>query len=388
MDGVPDMQYQIDPSMFKKKQNPEFLEHVFKELAQQQANPNQPQIAEYGSYLYDNGGPTNPPRKYEEGIRYVDPNKTGLLNLKFTPKGGAYEEIDGKYYRYAFTTDKDKINYDPTKGKDIKQDYTLDASESMSIKDKEKYDNRYADQMYAAEEERIKSLAEDGFDASGNYADWRAKGFSNADEYYNYLQEQGLEYDLLENYMTAAEFTGLPAAARVINDPIGTAKGVGNTFLDLGYLTSDPTSIATIAQGNYANPLTGKPLGTDLTKALDATVLAGPLAKGLGLGVKYGTRLGQNVYKVNPFATNLAKNVRRDNLYARQIYGDDAFESFKQQGFWEDPTKSLLKNVTKEPYTQNVSGGRGEIIKGISNRNKSGTGLYYDDPYFSQGRLW
>jgi len=56
MDGVPDMQYQIDPSIFKKKQNPEFLEHVFKELAQQQANPNQPQIAKYGSYLYDNGG--------------------------------------------------------------------------------------------------------------------------------------------------------------------------------------------------------------------------------------------------------------------------------------------------------------------------------------------
>lgn len=265
------------------------------------------QIAEYGSYLYDNGGPTDPPRKYEEGIRYVDPNNTGLLNLKFTPKGGAYEEIDGKYYRYKFTTDKDKINYDPTEGIDWNPDYTLDGSGSMSVEDKEKYDNRYANQMYAGEEERINSLAEDGFDASGNYADWRAKGFSSADEYYNYLQTGVKPTELagmaLKGAGIAADELFINPVKRIASDPIGTLGSIGNTTADVvsffnpwSYgsaeplmqymgesLVGDDFELPPFGYQTDGTNVFGTPYWTDNQLALDATVVL-PSLKFIGKG--------------------------------------------------------------------------------------------------------
>jgi hypothetical protein len=41
-------------------------------------------------------------RTYEEEIRYVDPNDTGGMDIKFTGRGGAYIEENGKYYRLKF----------------------------------------------------------------------------------------------------------------------------------------------------------------------------------------------------------------------------------------------------------------------------------------------
>jgi hypothetical protein len=372
-DGKPDYNYDLDWDV----PDPKFIEKIFKEYAEE------PTIPDAGQLPRAQGGmekkiQEDKSRVYEDGIRYVDPNNTGPLNLKFTTNGGAYEEIDGKYYKYKFTTDKDKINYDPTEGIDWNPDLTLDASGSMSVEEKEKYDNRYADQMYKGLEERKQSLAEDGFDSEGNYAAWRDKGYSSADDYYDMMGDQG-KYSYASMAKDMAELT----AKKIKNDPMGALHigldGLGMTpglgiipdminagiyglegdWENMGWSSSAAIPFAglfttpskyvkkaynKIATGNSIIPRAWKSGvdGVSNFKQFDKL-------KGVSLTKQEAELLQKWQYSSYANRMTTAERTQLDNLIKKYNLGDQIIEApiTRIQGYQGDPTKFSTKYGTE-----------------------------------------
>lgn len=134
----------------------------------------------------------------------------------------------------------------------------------------------------------------------------------------------------------AAETTGIPAAYRISQDPMGTLEGVYNTAADAAYLNSLQGMInlyqGTLGDGefNSTNPFTGKQYGSGLEQTGD--VLS--VVPGIGIagrGIKQGAKsLLKNVPKVanktktlknllNSDVSTVILNARKENVIRDKI---------------------------------------------------------------------
>ena len=93
----------------------------------------------------------------------------------------------------------------------------------------------------------------------------------------------------------------------------------------------------------------------------------------------------RNAYKLNPRGFDLEKYISENQLEARQIFGDAAFESFKKYGPSTQPGVSEMDQflqMLKLPEAKVNIGRTNESLKLLDLSNK------YEFPYFSKGSLW
>ena len=93
----------------------------------------------------------------------------------------------------------------------------------------------------------------------------------------------------------------------------------------------------------------------------------------------------RNAWKLNPRSFNLPKQIAKENTPVRQIYGDEALESFKQYGPSTQPDVSQydqFMQFAKMKGDNVLHSGTGETMNIASLGNK------YPYPYFSQGSKW
>ena len=93
----------------------------------------------------------------------------------------------------------------------------------------------------------------------------------------------------------------------------------------------------------------------------------------------------RNAWKLNPRSFNLPKQIAKENTPVRQIYGDEALESFKQYGPSTQPGVSQydqFMQFAKMKGDNVLHSGTGETMNIASLGNK------YPYPYFSQGSKW
>ena len=110
-------------------------------------------------------------------------------------------------------------------------------------------------------------------------------GYKSANEYYKHLKTDDSPLKHLDNYAsTIAEFTGYPAAARIVRNPKETTKGVWNTINDVSVSAGQATGVLGQSESNI-NPMTGEEYWSGVDRTMDvAGVLpylgtAGKLAK-------------------------------------------------------------------------------------------------------------
>jgi hypothetical protein len=93
----------------------------------------------------------------------------------------------------------------------------------------------------------------------------------------------------------------------------------------------------------------------------------------------------KNAWKLNPRSFNLPKQIAKENTPVRQIYGDEALESFKQYGPSTQPGVSQydqFMQFAKMKGDNVLHSGTGETM------NIASLGNNYPYPYFSQGSKW
>lgn len=175
-------------------------------------------------------------------------------------------------------------------------------------------------------------------------------------------------------------------------DYINPAAMIGSLAESLGsapYVARETDSIMPYVTGIGSPLLTGA-LGGIGAKTTGQFVnnLANPLAgvslKSAGEYLTTQTPL-KNAYKLNPRAVNLEKIIAKENLPTRQIFGDEAVESFKKYGPSVQPEKSQIEQLVqfaRLPEDKAFYEATNEVM------NLKGLPRTYDFPYFTQGNLW
>jgi len=162
---------------------------------------------------------------------------------------------------------------------------------------------------------------------------------------------------------TVLELTGAPALLRIAADPIGTAKGVGQTIGDLATLpygvAEGAYNYATNGNFDMGTNAFGQKYGEGVNETLDALTvlpfvsylgkganLAKPaLIKGANkLGKTLGTETGllSNTRKINPWAENL-----NDPLKSYRVAGMDAAKDFENSGVLRSVAPKIKANFAE-----------------------------------------
>lgn len=101
----------------------------------------------------------------------------------------------------------------------------------------------------------------------------------------------------------------------------------------------------------------------------------------------------RNLYKYNPFATNLESKIAKENLLARQIYGDEAYENFLKHG----PVTEYSKDVPRHKQIRRWLDADTEdvVVRGKAGKNEgkfevasSIEGGNFKYPYFQKSSLF
>ena len=162
----------------------------------------------------------------------------------------------------------------------------------------------------------------------------------------------------------------------VIDDPnnLSYYPGAGELY-DAGHLGHS------LRQGNYEDA------------AYDAAGFAIPFVGGAAIK-KFVKPYLKNAYKYNPFATNLESKIAKENLLARQIYGDEAYENFLKHG----PATEYSKNVPRHKQIREWLDADVEDVAIIRKEGKSKDKLKvassitkdrnFKYPYFQKGNLF
>ena len=204
----------------------------------------------------------------------------------------------------------------------------------------------------------------------------------------------------------AAGATALPVVTSALGAPllegIGLTEGgwgavTANNLINLGFGYEgakqfvDPNSITrqSISQA-YNNPT--------LSNIVDATgnsLLSGigvAMSPGFGTGLKTGiNELGS--LKNNLIGVNLEKQLANNNLLARQIYGNDAYQNFLKYGPTTRPDVPRIQQLidfakTNPSEFRFASGESMNVVPSISKGTPGlGNGEFLH-PYFSEGKLW
>jgi hypothetical protein len=123
------------------------------------------------------------------------------------------------------------------------------------------------------------------------------------------------------------ELTGAPALSRIIQDPMGTLKGVGNTAADIAMSAAPGFGAAFGAGDSNVNPLTGNQYWSGLDKTLDVVgVLPGIGSLGkLGKVGKFGKvgSYAEDVLGASKKITSAPKNMNikllPDNIRSKEL---------------------------------------------------------------------
>ena len=152
--------------------------------------------------------------------------------------------------------------------------------------------NDFAKQKQSQEREQTRW--ETGVDPiTGNVMpQWEIEGVSRDQYYEDFHKDPGVEMLNASGLPALNEFTSIPAAARIWDNPKGTWDGIKQTGQDIAVQHSGMRG-ADSWKGEGINPLTGKEYWSGVDRALDALAVAGPV-----LGV---------ASKVRPLAKGLAK---------------------------------------------------------------------------------
>lgn len=199
-----------------------------------------------------------------------------------------------------------------------------------------------------------------------------------------------------------AEFTGIPSALRIIDHPKQIAKDVVNTAVDIGAVLKK--EINPFDFNSADKNILGNPYGSGIEGATDAMIMAplikpagnvaGNVARNVLKSDKYVKPYLKNAYKYNPFATNLESKIAKENLLARQIYGDEAYEQFLKYG----PTTEYGKNIPRHKQIREWLDAdvKDVVVKGRGGKNKGKLKVSstmtedrnFKYPYFQKSKLF
>jgi hypothetical protein len=178
--------------------------------------------------------------------------------------------------------------------------------------------------------------------------------------------------------LNAPIYAGAPSAlttGNLLN--LGFGAYSANQFVDPNSATRESLRTA------YNNPTFGNV--TDATANTLFNTLGVAFSPGLGTATKAGVnQLG--ALKNNVLGVNLEKQLANNNLFARQIYGNEAYQSFLKQGPTTRPDVPRVQQLIGFAKTKpsEFKFASGESMSVIPSR-QDGQFLY---PYFSEGKLW
>ena len=352
-DGDGKADFEILDDYKGRQQNRAFLDKVFKELAQEKNIPdNSYRVARNGGKPY----PGPPYYPYHSANLKVDKSyDKNHVQPSVFPNGGELVTIGDKTYNTSSKEYRKLVESGKVKP------YTTDTKSGIGAFD---YGNLPDFEVTAPTQEAV-DMAKSAFNRSkqGQAKQQNTQNFLNNNRYR--YPESGATKGIVESMVEG-----------VIDNPnnLSYYPGAGELYdaAHLGY---------SLRQGNYGDA------------AFDAAAFTIPFVGGAAIK-KFVKPYLKNAYKYNPFATNLESKIAKENLLARQIYGDEAYENFLKHG----PATEYGKNVPRHKQIHDWLNADVEDVSIISKGGKNEGKLTvastmtedrnFKYPYFQKGNLF